>query len=255
MTQHLNGPGTAESDLPRLLAYVTALELEVDRLRRHNHAVNLEVRAALHRIRQQCLRVGPGDADVARSDLAEVGETVCHVAAVLRDLGEVPGYHPARDQVVAVAVRPLAEQVFRSQQRLLGAPGARLDLELECEHVEWFPGRLRHILDNLLSNALRYRDAGKEEAWVRLRLRASAEAYEFRVSDNGVGMPSGVRDRLFDVLQRAAPGGPAGPGVGLAVVQLLVEQSGGTLTADSGEGQGSSFVVVLPRFGVEDFLT
>ena len=43
-------------------------------------------------------------------------------------------------------------------------------------------------------------------------------------------------------------------GVGLAVVKLLVEQSGGTLTVDSGEGQGSTFVAVLPRYDVDDYL-
>jgi len=44
-------------------------------------------------------------------------------------------------------------------------------------------------------------------------------------------------------------------GVGLGVVKLLVEQSGGSLTVDSGEGQGTTFVVVLPRYDVADYLT
>ena len=43
-------------------------------------------------------------------------------------------------------------------------------------------------------------------------------------------------------------------GVGLAVVKLLVEQSAGTLTVDSGEGQGTTFVLTLPRYELEDFL-
>jgi signal transduction histidine kinase len=42
--------------------------------------------------------------------------------------------------------------------------------------------------------------------------------------------------------------------VGLAVVKLLVEQSGGSLAVDSGEGQGTTFVVVLPRYETEDYL-
>src|SRR6188474_3455120 len=97
-----------------------------------------------------------------------------------------PGYHPAHDQVIAIAVRPLAEQVFRWQQRLEGAPKVALQLDLGSEHVEWFPARLRHILDNLFSNSLRYRDADKAESWVRVGLRVSPRSYEFRVSDNGL---------------------------------------------------------------------
>jgi len=90
---------------------------------------------------------------------------------------------------------------------------------------------------------------------VRLGLRASPGAYELRVSDNGVGLPSGGRSEVFELFYRAGPARAAGLGVGLAVVKLLVEQSGGKLTADSGEGQGSTFTVTLPRYDVDAFLT
>jgi signal transduction histidine kinase len=239
-------------DFLRLLPYVAALELEVDRLRRHNRLVHQETRAALAQVRQLC--AGTDGPSVPAGPLAEVARVVEGLEGVLHDLQEAPGYHPAHDQVVAIAVRPLAEQVFRWQQRLRGATDVTLRLELETEHVDWFPARLRHILDNLFSNALKYRDPAKTEAWVRLGLRASAEGYEFRVSDNGVGMPPQERDQLLDLFYRAGPARAAGLGVGLAVVKLLVEQSGGSLTVDAGEGQGTSFVVVLPRYDLDDFL-
>jgi signal transduction histidine kinase len=230
-------------DLHRLLAYVADLELEVDRLRRHNRLLHQEARAALDRVR------GRGE-----NVPADVAGAIKRLTGVLDDLREQSGYHPAHDQVIAIAVRPLAEQVFRWQQRLQDAAGAALQLDLESEHVEWFPGRFRHILDNLVSNALKYRDPGKEGAWVRLGLRVAPAGYELRVSDNGLGMPPDALQQVFELFHRSAPARAAGLGVGLAVVKLLVEQSGGTLTADSGEGQGSTFVAVLPRFDVDDYL-
>ena len=240
----------ARTDLPRLLAYVADLELEVDHLRRHGRLVQQEVRASLGRIQKLC----EGAAAAGSPALAEVGDAVKHLSGVLHDLRELPGYHPAHDQVIAIAVRPLAEQVFRWQQRLQAAPEVALRLELESEHVEWFPARLRHVLDNLISNALKYRDPDKAERWVRVGLRASPEAYELRVSDNGVGLLPGEPGQVFELFYRAAPAREAGLGVGLAVVKMLVEQSGGSLTADSGAGQGSTFVAVLPRFAVADYL-
>ena len=86
-------------------------------------------------------------------------------------------------------------------------------------------------------------------------LRVSPQGYEFRVSDNGVGLPPGGHEQVFELFYRAAPARAAGLGVGLAIVKLLVEQSGGTFAVDSGEGQGSTFVAVLPRYDVDDYLT
>ena len=239
--------GTPIADLRGLLPYVAALELEVDRLRRHNRLVHQETLGALTRIREICGAAAPN----ALAELARLAEGL---AAVLRDLQEPLGYHPAHDQVVPIAVRPLAEQVFRWQQHLHAATTATLRLELESDYVEWFPARLRHILDNLFSNALRYRDPAKAGSWVRLQLRLLPGGFEFRVSDNGIGMREGDCDQVLELFYRAIPGRGVGLGVGLAVVKLLVEQSGGSLAVDSGEGQGTTVVVVLPRYETEDYL-
>jgi signal transduction histidine kinase len=244
--RRVHSQASLPADFRLLLPYIAALELEVDSLRRRHQLLRQETQAALKQIRQHCA-AAPSAAD----GVVAVAEGL---AGVLRDLQDPPGYHPSLDQVVAIAVRPLAEQVFRWQQRLHAAPEASLRLELQSEHVEWFPARLRHLLDILLSNALKYRDADKAESWVRLGLRASADGYEFRVSDNGLGMPQADRDGRLDLFYRARLQPAAGMGVGLAVVKLLVEQSGGSLEIDSGEGQGTTVVAVLPRYDVSDFL-
>jgi len=228
------------------------LELEVDRLRKQSQFIQQEVQGTLKRIHLLCTDVVAKDAP---PPLDQIDQAAKGLGALLRDLKELPGYHPAHDQVIAIAVRPLVEQVFRHQQRLVGAPKVALRLELESEHVNWFPARLRHILDNIISNALKYCDPSKAEAWVRLGVRLTPQAYEFQVSDNGVGLPPGGHQQMFDLFYRAAPVREAGLDVGLAVVKLLVEQSGGTLTMDSAEGQGTTVVAVLPRYDLDDFLT
>lgn len=240
------------SNLHLLLAYVTDLELEVDRLRKQSQFIQHEARETLKRVRRLC--ADAAEEGPAPGPVAEISQAATHLAAVIHDLQDSPGYHPAHDQVVAIAVRPLIEQVFRREQRLAGAPPVVLRLALEQEYLEWFPARLKHILENLLSNALKYRDPQKAESWVQVGLRGSPTEYELRVSDNGVGLPPDDRAHLLDLFHRAAPARVAGLGVGLAVVQLLVHQSGGTLTVDSGEGQGTTFVAVLPRYDMSDYL-
>jgi signal transduction histidine kinase len=217
----------------------------VDRLRKQAGFVRQRTGEGLKRILGAC--DGP---DCRPRVEAAAGE----LAELLRDLADPPGYHPAHDQVIAIAVRPLAERVFRAQQRLTGRPDVSLRLDLEPDHVEWFPARLRHILDNLFSNALRYRDPVKAEAWVFLGLRATDAGYEVRVSDNGMGLPDTAGGPAAWLLSRAAPVREAGVGVGLPVVRALVEASGGTLTVRSDQGRGTDFVLTLPRYEVSDYL-
>ena len=241
--------GRESADGQRLAAYVADLELEVDRLRKQGEFVRQAVQDTLREIQSHATGSATGTPAVAA-----MASAAADLSGLLHELREPPGYHPAHDQVVAIAVRPLLEQIFRWQQRLLGARDVQLRLNLEVDHVEWFPARFRHVLDNLLSNALRFRDPAKAESWVQVRLRAADGGNELRVSDNGLGLPVSERDHLLELLYRAAPARAAGLGVGLAVVKLLVEQSGGTLTVDSGEGQGATFTVFLPPYDLDDHL-
>jgi signal transduction histidine kinase len=239
-----------ESNL--LLPYVAELELEVDRLRTQEAFIEHAARDAIKQVRAICTRqVSTG---AAVPEPAAILAIIDELAGVLRDLHAQTGYHPTHDQVTAIAIRPLIEQIFRWQQRVTSATKAELRMTLQMEHVEWFPARLRHILDGLISNALRYRDPDKGESRVGLDARRNGSAYEFRVTDNGVGLSQERRIDMLELIHRAAPARAAGLGVGLAVVKLLIEQSGGTLTVESSEGQGTCFKAILPTFDVDDFL-
>ena len=185
-----------------VLTYVADLELEVDRLRKQSQLLQSEARQTILRIRELTNDVAP-----TAEGLKEIASVTQHFTDVVRDLHEHPGYHPAHDQVVAIAMRPLAEQVFRWHQRVSDAPNAVLHLDLKTEHLDWFPGRLRHILDNLISNSLKYRDANKGECRVSLGLTARPDGYELRVSDNGLGMPWNRRAEAFELFYRVGPCG------------------------------------------------
>lgn len=235
----------------KLLPYVADLELEVDRLRKQCQFLRQRAGDMIRTILRPTGEAAANGDTAGR--LQEAIEAARLLAGVLQDLAEPSGYHPVHDQVIAVAVRPIIEQIFRQQQCLAEAQ-AELRLDLRCDYVEWFPARLRHILENLIANSLRYADPSKSECWVQVSLDTLQQGYEFRVADNGVGIEAHLQDEIFELFHRAGPARPTGLGVGLPVVKLLVEQSGGKLTVDSGEGQGATFVVFLPRFDIADYL-
>lgn len=245
------GAKFSTTDSSALLSYVRALEVEVDRLRRHNRLVNEATISSLTQLKEELNGTPSDDGVTAIKGAAWV---IDRALDSIHKLNKLPMSHTAEDQVIAVALRPLAEQIFRWHKRLSGDAGVTLRFEMDTEHVDWFPARLRYILDNLISNSLRYADPSKTEHWVCLHAHVKSEGYELQVSDNGVGLSQEEQERAFDLKHRADPNRQPELGVGLAVVKLLVEQSGGSLTVESGQGQGSKFRVFLPRYELEDFI-
>lgn len=241
-----------QDQLWRLMNYAAELELEVDRLRRRDQFLRQEARD--HILQTVSLCRPTGQSPNKKKALQAVRQECVVFDKLLRDMHETSGYHPSFDQVVAIALRPLSQEIFRWQQRLYGATNTILRLDLEPDYINWFPARLRHILDNLMSNALRYSDPEKGETRVGLQLRIVRDHYELRITDNGLGIPHDQVTDMLELFNRASPSRSAGLGVGLAVVKLLVEHSCGTLTVSSGEGQGTSVVVLLPRFDFDDHI-
>jgi signal transduction histidine kinase len=113
----------------------------------------------------------------------------------------------------------------------------------------WDAARLARVLDNLLSNAIKYSPGGGE-----ITVEVAEEDQEngsrmaaVRVRDRGLGIPAAEMQHVFERFFRAANvGAIGGTGLGLAGSRRLVEQHGGTLSAESREGTGSTFTLRLP---------
>jgi PAS domain S-box-containing protein len=106
--------------------------------------------------------------------------------------------------------------------------------------------RLEQVVVNLLTNAAKYTDQGGH---VWLTLQQEGEEAVLRVRDTGVGIAPEILPRIFDLFTQAVRSldrSQGGLGIGLALVQRLVEMHGGTVAASSALGQGSEFVMRLP---------
>jgi PAS domain S-box-containing protein len=114
--------------------------------------------------------------------------------------------------------------------------------------------QLEQVFANLLSNALNYLDPerpGLIEVGFREPKAASDDEekrkfHTYYVKDNGLGIPEPALDKIFQVFQRLHPEKAVGEGMGLTLVQRVVERHGGKIWAESIEGEGSTFFVRLP---------
>ena len=108
------------------------------------------------------------------------------------------------------------------------------------------PGRIGQVVDNLVSNALKFTPAGG-----RVELLASARngGVRIEVADTGMGIPADEQGRLFDRFFRTARAQDeaiAGAGLGLSIAKAIVEAHGGDISYRTVEGEGTTFTVDLP---------
>ncbi|WP_101255910.1 SpoIIE family protein phosphatase [Streptomyces barkulensis] len=190
-------------------------------------------------------RVG-GELEVIRRNALRMGKLV----NTLLDFSRIEaGRMRARfEPVDLAAVTAELASVFRSAVERAG-----LDFDVDCPAL---PGPVHidrdmweKVVLNLLSNALKFTFDGS----IGVTLRAEGGQAVLRVSDTGIGVPRDELPRLFERFHRienARARSNEGSGIGLALVKELVGLHGGTITADSTEGEGTVLTVRLP-FGTD----
>jgi PAS domain S-box-containing protein len=160
----------------------------------------------------------------------------------------------ARVEAGAVEMRPepidlhaLVAQALATVAPLASAHGITITSRVAPEGTRLTadPGRVRQVLLNYLSNAVKYSRAG-DEVVVEAAPEGDAEV-RLTVRDNGPGIPPSEMGRLFVEFQRLSSDRDVpGSGLGLAITKRLVEAMGGSVSAESSPGGGSAFHAVLP---------
>ncbi len=111
--------------------------------------------------------------------------------------------------------------------------------------IESDESRLKTVLLNLVSNAIRYQDNRKEDRYVRLRYQMNGKGYHIKVEDNGQGIDPAYHTKIFDMFFRANESSK-GSGLGLYIVKETVSKMSGTIQLESAPGVGSTFTIKLP---------
>lgn len=126
-----------------------------------------------------------------------------------------------------------------------GRKGVRLTAEGEAVVVEADPLKIEQVLNNLISNAVKFSQSGDE---VVVSARNTEAGPQFAVTDHGTGIPPGVRDHLFVPFAKGqtGTGGERSNGLGLYICSRIVEAHQGRIEVQSEIGKGSVFTVTLP---------
>ena len=182
------------------------------------------------------------------------------MSTLIRDLLDYSRIATQRDKSVPVALNRIVDQVLRTLDWTIQEAGAQIQID-SLPTLSGDRSQLGQLFQNLLSNALKFRQADKipliqvrAQAVAAVDLpsdvkpsRVVAQYYRLDVRDNGVGFDEKYLDRIFQVFQRLHDKKEfAGTGIGLAICEKVVTNHGGVITASSQPGQGATFSIYLP---------
>lgn len=239
-------------------------------LQRSNENLQRFAYVASHDL-QEPLRKIQSFGDLLKSQYAnELGQGFDHLermqtaagrmSALIKDLLAFSRITTQRESIEAVSLGKVVQGVLTDLELGLQESGAEVELS-PLPVIRGESSQLGQLFQNLLSNAIKFR---RTDQPLRIRIdcqtipptelpamiQPASEAdrfYRISVTDNGIGFEEKYLDRIFDVFQRLHSRSQyAGTGIGLAIVQKVVENHGGAITATSRPGQGATFWVYLP---------
>ena len=204
-------------------------------------------------LERQISRLDLPQADRTAATLRGIGSSTRKMTSLIDELldisrletTQVLSLNPAELDLVELAAEVVRLQAGSAQQHTI-----ELQTELERLDGRWDEPRLERVLANLVQNAIKYSPGG---GMVRVALSAQSEAGQdfavVAVSDDGIGIPAGDAERVFERFQRGSnvPENLSGSGVGLSYVREIVERHGGTIRVESEVGKGTTFTIRLPR--------
>ncbi len=226
-----------------------------DRLRRFLSDASHELRTPLSSIRgyAELYRMGAAsDAAGTEKAMGRIEQEASRMGVLVEDLLALARLDEVRDvERTHVDVGELVRDAAGDARA--SAPDRDVALRLGDDDLGVLAAgdQLRQVLANLVRNALVHTPPGTA---LELAARRDGGSVVIEVRDHGPGLPDGAADVLFDRFWRAdadrgRKSGPAGAGLGLAIVRAIVDAHGGRVTAQGAEGGGARFVVTLPGAG------
>lgn len=141
----------------------------------------------------------------------------------------------------------ILDEVIESVKSDLGTADARIDLNIDQK--EMFLGdefRIRIILSNLISNAIKFKKSDQDAARIEVTVQSSDKGVNLSVKDHGMGIVENHVQKVFQMFFKSSDS-RSGTGIGLYIVKEALDKMNGTIEVRSEQGKGSEFIIHIPN--------
>ena len=197
-------------------------------------------------------RHSAGMSDEARDYLSRMQSAADRMRALIQDL---LAYSRVATQVRPFTPVDLATSIGSVMSDLsvrIEETGGRVIVD-ELPTIEADPMQMRQLFQNLIANALKFHRENEAPVVRVSALSSTNETVEIAVEDNGIGFDTKFADRIFAPFERLhSQRKYSGTGIGLAICRKIAERHGGSIRVESAPGEGSRFLITLPKHHVEN---
>jgi PAS domain S-box-containing protein len=245
-------------DISARLENEARLKASLDELKRANESLAQFAFVASHDIQEPLRKIAAfGEilhGAMERDDKAEgryaaevMTASARRARALVADLLALARSHNSEGRIEDVALREIIAVALEALSRTIDEKDARIDCLGEDFSVRADRAQSVQVVQNLLSNALKYHKPGQPPQ-VRIRLECGADGGRLAIEDDGIGFPASHHDEIFEPFRRLHAGdGAPGSGIGLAICQAIANRHGWRIAARSAPDEGAAFEIFFPR--------
>jgi signal transduction histidine kinase len=183
-----------------------------------------------------------------REDFQRVNRAAAKLDSLLQGLLELSRIGRTDSERQSISSRSEVERVKETLAGDISEAGIRVEVEKHLPNLHANQTRIYQLFQNLMQNAIRYRDPQEKDPYVRFGLITEQAERIFFVRDNGVGIDAVSREKVFEIFTRLRKTGD-GAGIGLSIVRKIVELYGGRIWIVSNQidDKGVEFRFTLPK--------
>jgi signal transduction histidine kinase len=245
--------GVNEESEKRLHALAEEIKIKNNSLLKTNAELDRFLYSTSHDLRSPLLSI-KGLVNIARNEtsdtlalkyLAMMGERAERLDFFIKDIIDYSRNTRTGISNEIVDLQQALEEVEQNFQFLEGASMIHFQNELSAIDAITDRSRILVVLNNLISNAIKYHRLDQEIPFIKVSVSKTSTELSIVVTDNGQGIDADRKERIFEMFYRGTERSQ-GSGLGLYIVKETVEKMSGTIRVESVEGEGTSFFVIIP---------
>lgn len=237
---------------------ITALKLNEQKLIQANKELDRFVYSASHELKSPLksilglARIGMKDLEknnvgLLKEYLYRIEKSVQKLDQTIRDIIEYSSNNRVEIARDIISFEELVASILRDTEFIDGATSLKKEFVIE-QDVSFVSDRRRMyaILNNLITNAIRYSDPAKEKRFLRILVKAGPDTARISIEDNGIGIDEKYHDKIFNMFFRGTSRSD-GAGLGLYIVKETLHKLEGTIALQSEKNAGTVFTVTVPN--------